>query len=205
MHEATRWRQPATVKLLIQSYCRINMRNNEGDAPMDIARREDYKEIVAEFSGLNGSGTCNLEDSCGCAELKRLLFHDKSMLKCCNDPKKLMWVADNGKDHKHDSEEAITPRDQVINLKKSWQEKLEDARAEVVAKYESRIAEVEKRCKNKVDLIERQCSKRMISVQKVISDSVLCSVRSPSAPDMGKSFVIFRTPSNRSFNRPISS
>ncbi len=54
---------------------------------------------------------------------------------------------------------------------KSWQEKLENARAEMVATYKSRIAEVEKEYQQKVFSLEKQCLQRPSVMRRVYSDS----------------------------------
>lgn len=52
LHEAVRWRHGRVVKILMNSDCRINVRNEQGQTPMDIARRDGFNEIVALLTGL---------------------------------------------------------------------------------------------------------------------------------------------------------
>ena len=52
LHEAVRWRHGLAVKILMNSDCRINIRNEQGQTPMDIARKDGFNEIVALLTGL---------------------------------------------------------------------------------------------------------------------------------------------------------
>ena len=53
---------------------------------------------------------------------------------------------------------------------RSWQEKMENARAEVIASYKSRIAEVAREYQLKVSSLEKQCSQKPSTVRRVRSD-----------------------------------
>lgn len=52
LHEAVRWRHGRVVKMLMNSDCRINVRNEQGQTPMDMARKAGFNEIVALLTGL---------------------------------------------------------------------------------------------------------------------------------------------------------
>lgn len=179
LHEAARWRHPSTVQLLMHSDCRINMRNAQGETPMEIARREGYNEVIAQLSGL---GNCNLQDTCGCSELRKLLFQNKETLKT-DDLQKIKLSCQEGESIADQLEEKIrrTSESRVLQMEHSWQERLELARTELLAQCESRIAEVEQQCKVKVAQIERQCSERLQAARAVLAD-VMQAERAPSAP-----------------------
>ena len=42
----------STVQLLMSSDCRINVRNEQGLTPMEIANRDKNNDIIAQLSGL---------------------------------------------------------------------------------------------------------------------------------------------------------
>ena len=52
LHEAVKCRHGNVVKTLMNSDCRINIRNEQGQTPMDIARKDGFNEIVALLTGL---------------------------------------------------------------------------------------------------------------------------------------------------------
>ena len=52
LHEAVQHRQKTTVQLLMKSDCRLNLRNEQGESPMDVARKNDFREIMNLLSGL---------------------------------------------------------------------------------------------------------------------------------------------------------
>ena len=58
LHEAVRWRHGRVVKILMNSDCRINVRNEQGQTPMDIARKDGFNEIVALLTGLEVEYVC---------------------------------------------------------------------------------------------------------------------------------------------------
>ena len=58
LHEAVRWRHGQAVKILMNSDCRINIRNEQGQTPMDIARKDGFNEIVALLTGLEVEHMC---------------------------------------------------------------------------------------------------------------------------------------------------
>lgn len=150
--------------------CRINVRNLEGERPMDIARKEGQNDIVSELSGL-GLSIHNLEESYGHEELKKLLFEESmSKFDKLKNPK---WISEE--------ENGRNSTDSGLSIE-SWERKLESAKAEVMAKYESRIQEVERYYKKKVNLMEQQCSRHLNTASRQqLSDSAFD--RSPSAPD----------------------
>ncbi len=156
IHEAARWNQTSTVRVLMQSGCRINMKNNEGDNPMKIARKDGYNDVVAELSGL-AMALRNSEEITEGSDIKNIMLHNKSTSEFDGKKQNTDFLSVN-----------------------SWEKTLEKTRAEVIAKYESRIAEVEKQHKKKIDMIERQCSQRLRSVNRVLSTY---DHRSNSAPD----------------------
>ena len=169
MHEAAKGRRQKMIKLLMSSDCRINMRNMENETPIDIARKEGYSEIVMEMSGL-GYRECN------CHEIKRILFQDKDVIRKCDDVNKL-------KLNQETSDESNVLNHLREKLKddtteQSWQEKLEQARAEVLARCESRIAQVERHCQDKVAKMERQCSRQLEVARSVLGDSFDSSLAS---------------------------
>ena len=155
----------------MQSDCRTNMRNMEGETAIDIAFKEGYDKIVAELSGL-GKRRLNFQESSGCGEIRKLLLHDKEDddTRLSREGEKLWKKERNLKKHR---------KSEQLTLETSWQEKLDTARAEVLAKYESRIAEVEKQYRMKVNLIEQQYSRHL----GVRFNSYRGFGRSPSAPD----------------------
>ena len=121
---------------------------------MNIARKEGCNEVIDELSGL----TLALQNS-EHSELKNVLFN-KSIIKV-------------------DEKKQNTDSNNFLSVK-SWENKLEITRAEVISKYESRIAEVETQHRKKIEMIERQCSQRLRSVNRVLSTY---DHRSTSAPD----------------------
>lgn len=153
VHEAARWRHPSIVQLLMHSDCRINMRNSQGETPMEIARREGYNEIIAQLSGL---GNYNLHEQCGSSQLREILFQTKESLKS-NDMKKLKLICQDGENHLENN----AYESGVFQMEYLWKERLEAARTEMMARYESRIAQVEQKCRLRVAQIERQCSERL--------------------------------------------
>lgn len=185
MHEAARWRHPTTIKLLMHSDCRINMRNSSNETPIDIAQKEGYNEITAQLSGL-GLTNYNFGDSCGCAELRKILFHNKDKLKS-EDLKKIDLKCSDGENIVNHIEEKIrrSSDDRLFLAEQSWQEKLESVRAEVMAQCQSRIAEVELQCQRKVAMIEQQCYQRIGMARRALGDSF---DRSPSAPEECEDF-----------------
>lgn len=158
--------------------CRVNIRNLDNETPIDIAQREGFTEIAAQLSGLN---SCNLQESCGCLALRKLLFQDKKLLKS-DELKKLKWNNEDGENIVNCIEEKIrrTSDNRVLEVEQSWEEKLKKARADVLRQCESRIAEVEKQYKRKVAMIERQCSRRVNMAKELLRDG---EDRSPSAPN----------------------
>ncbi len=220
LHEATKWCQRSTIKVLINAYCRTNMRNHKGNTPMDIARREGHTEIAAELTGL-GTTSFSFEDSSSCAELRQLLFHDKLAMKS-ESPKKWILEVEDRTDSSNSrrsskislsSPFALEERSGSNNSRRSlkvgkaspfaveetWGEKLQSVQAEVKAKYESRIAEVKKSYQDKVDRIERRCSQQLSSLKggSGLADSWPSSgnERSPSAPEHQGFKFILHTPS----------
>lgn len=185
MHEAAKWRQQTTIKLLMHSDCRINMRNSDNETPIDIAQKEGYNDITAQLSGL-GFTNYNLQDSCGCMELRRILFEDKEKLKS-EELKKINPKCSDGENIINHIEEKIrrTSDDRLLLAEQSWREKLEHVRAEVMAQCESRIAQVELQCQRKVAMIERQCTQRIGAARRALGDSF---DRSPSAPEQCENF-----------------
>lgn len=177
LHEATKSGHLKTVKVLMMAECRVNVRNNENDTPIDIAQKEGFIEITAQLSGLN---SCNLQESCGCLALRKILFQDKKLLKS-DELKKLKWNNEDGENIVSCIEEKIrrTSDNRVLEVEQSWEEKLKKAHADVLRQCESRIAEVEMQCKRKVAMIEQQCSKRLNMAKELLGD---CEHRSPSAP-----------------------
>ena len=169
----------------MHSDCRINMRNSSNEIPTDIAQKEGYNDIVAQLSGL-GLTNYNLHDSCGCLELRKILFQDKESLKS-EELKKIDVKCSEGENIVNHIEEKIrrTSDDRLLLAEQSWQERLELARAEVLAKCESRIAQVELQCQRKVAMIERQCSQKIGLAKRALGDSF---DRSPSAPEQCENF-----------------
>ena len=149
---------------------------------MDIASKEGYNDIMVQLSGLTN---CNLQEShCSCAELKRILFREKEIFKT-DDLKTLKMSSKEGENIAIQLEERIrrTSESQMIEANHTvWHERLELARAEVVAHCESRIAEVEEQCKMKVARIERQCNERLLAARQMLMDVS----RVPSAPSLSR-------------------
>ena len=42
----------------MNSDCRLNLRNDHGESPMDVARRKDFRDIMNLLSGLDVSSVC---------------------------------------------------------------------------------------------------------------------------------------------------
>jgi hypothetical protein len=166
------------VKVLMMAECRVNVRNSDNETPIDIAQREGFTEIATQLSGLN---SCNLQESCGCLALRKILFQDKKVLKS-DELKKLKWNNEDGENIVSCIEEKIrkSSDNRVMEVEQSWEERLQKARADVLRQCESRIAEVEMQCKRKVAMIERQCSQRVNMAQTLMGDG---EGRSPSAPN----------------------
>jgi hypothetical protein len=190
MHEAARWNHPTTIKVLMDSYCRINLRNNDGETPMDIAKKEGHSRIAAELSGL-GTNISSFEESFGCDELRYLLFNSKLL-----DDSKSKWMMDMESKSPLMSKwiepktpvTPLTPRTPAsrgsdFSFENCWQEKLERAQ-DVKSKYGKRIMEVEKSSQKKALQIEQQCllTKRL---QQRVSEAL---IRSPSAPEHQTTF-----------------
>ena len=68
----------------------------------------------------------------------------------------------------------------MVQNERTWREKVEMARAEVVAHCESRIAEVERQCQMRVAQIEKQCTARLQAARDALGES--CRSRVPSVP-----------------------
>lgn len=147
------------------------MRNSEGEMPVDVAHREGFTDIESVLVQAGRLSTCNLDDSCECIELKKLLFDDSYILKS-KEMTKLKSSFEKRENQTIDGCTKDISRKGLLEVnEKSWQEKLESARTEVVTKYESRIAEVEKQYRLKVDSIEKQCSRKLISMRRVLSNN----------------------------------
>ena len=149
---------------------------------MDIARKEGYNEIIARLSGL-GPENCNIHGKCDCNELRQILFNSSEKFKT-DDFKKLKKLSteDGGESIASHLEEKIrrTSESRVLKIEQSWQERLELARAEVLAHCETRIAEVEHQCKEKVAMVEQRCSERLQAAKSILANVV--GDRAPSAP-----------------------
>ena len=134
---------------------------------MNIARKENHREVVAELTTL---GTMSVfEENFSNMELKKLLFHnDKSkwISEEVGLPEKKAWLA--GADTK------------TFNVGKTWHEQLVEAQGNVRSKYGSRITEVEKKRRNKMDAIEKQCTAKGVGRRGVHKAT---PHRSPSAPE----------------------
>lgn len=169
----------------MQSECRVNVKNRAGLTPMDIAKQEGYNDMIAQLSGL---GNCNLHsnEDCDCEELRKILFHNNEMK--ADDLKKLKWKGADGAIIATKLEEKIrrTSETTALQLEHTWQEKMQLARAEVLAHCESRIVEIERECKMKVARIERQCSQRMQAARDILGGDDT-PLRPPSAPSAAPS------------------
>lgn len=164
----------------MESHCRTNMRNHDKATPMDIARREGFSEVATELSGLGSSYTV-FDESYGCADLRQLLFNDKSPKLSSSRKSWMLDIEPEETISKKKSANTLTVDSDLLSS--SWDERLRSAQEEVKAKYECRIAEVERSYQNKVEMIERQCSQRLTALRQ----QKQLDVRSPSAPD-GKAF-----------------
>ena len=60
LHEAVAHQHKSTVQVLMNSNCRLNLRNDHGESPMDVARRRDFRDIMNLLSGLDVSSMCVL-------------------------------------------------------------------------------------------------------------------------------------------------
>lgn len=173
-----------TVKVLMTLYCRINMRNNEGDTPMDIARKEGRSKITAELSGL-GTNISTFEESFGCDELRHFLFHDKLAFNF-DDAKqeKSKWLVDI-ESNIPASRSSKGSDTKMFSVDSCWQETLEQAQDGVKTKYE-----VEKSYRNKVDQITQKCFLHEADTRKMHLLKHLDENRSPSAPELAFSLVV---------------
>ena len=119
---------------------------------------------------------CNLQPDtqCNCAELRRILFQtqESDMQLKTDDLKKLKWTGKDGERIANHIEEKIrrTSEVRVLEIEKSWQEKVAMARAEVLAHCESRIMEVEQQYQAKLEAIQHQCSRRLEAVRDALND-----------------------------------
>ena len=52
LHGAVKNGHTSTVQLLMSSDCRVNVRNEQGLTPMEIASRDHNNDIIAQLSGL---------------------------------------------------------------------------------------------------------------------------------------------------------
>lgn len=170
MHEAAKGRRQKMIKLLISSDCRINMRNLENETPIDIARKEGYGDIVSEMSGLGYT-------ECNCHEIKRILFQDRDAILKCDDVNKLTMNQETNNENNILNHLREKLRDD-FTVEQSWKDKLDQARAEVLAKCESRIAQVERHCQDKVAKMERQYSRQLEAARSVLGDSFDSSLAS---------------------------
>ena len=89
-----------------------------------------------------------------------------------DDLKKLKWTGKDGERIANHIEEKIrrTSEVRVLEMEKSWQEKVAMARAEVLAHCESRIMEVEQQYQAKLEAIQHQCSRRLEAVRDALND-----------------------------------
>ena len=58
----------------------------------------------------------------------------------------------------------------MVQNEKTWREKVETARAQVLAHCESRIAEVERQCQMRVAQIEKQCTDRLQAARDALGE-----------------------------------
>ena len=58
LHEAVAHHRKSTVQVLMSSNCRLNLRNDHSESPMDVARRRDFRDIMNLLSGLDVSRAC---------------------------------------------------------------------------------------------------------------------------------------------------
>lgn len=193
LHEAAKWGHVSTTRVLVDSYCRINMRNHDGHTPMDVAHREGYGKVATELSslGVNAFNSSSFEDSCGCNELRKLLLSDKSTSKSDVGEEKLKWLL-GAKEKAFEKMHRVQKSD-TLCLSRSWDEKLRSARAEIKSKYESRIAEIETRYQKRVDAMiqcqgSSRCSVPLGGQGRKVKNPE--HERSPSAPDP-KTFSFF--------------
>lgn len=110
---------------------------------MDIAKTCGYDDIIALLSGPTNRNRLN---KCSCTEQQRILFRDRKF-----SPEEVTKLRVSGN----------TCLSQTLQAETQWQKQLEIAKAELVARYESRIADVEKQCRKKVAQIERACGERL--------------------------------------------
>jgi hypothetical protein len=173
LHQAVQHRHKTTVQVLMSSDCRLNLRNEQGESPMDVARKNEFREIMNLLSGLE---ECNLQldNQCNCVELRRILFQnpDSDMQLKTEDLKKLKWSGKDGERIVNHIEEKIrrTSEVRVLEMEKHWQEKVAMARAEVLAHCESRIIEVEEQYRARLEQVQRQCSERLEAVRAALSE-----------------------------------
>ena len=144
---------------------------------MDIAKRDGCNPLISQLSGLD---ICNISlnsDNCYCNAI-----HPNETI---GSPKSLSWS---------NTEEVIpnycystlrltsSPRDQEAQSEpSSWQEKLEQSRAQVLANCESRIAELELQCRQNVAKVERQCSQRLQVTKDLLIDSTTRILSAPQS------------------------
>ena len=207
LHEAVRWSHLTTVKILKRAGCRVNLKNNEDDMPVDIAHREGLEDIEAELLRYSRLSSGSLNDSCECNELKKMLFSygsfskpqdlndmkpfedgdrltvdslPRSNFSCRGSKSPCREITSRSSFNSIASEDMVQSKASSRSTRKqsslegveekSWFEKLESARAEVVATYKSRIAEVEKEYQQKVSSLEKQCLQKPGVMRRVYSD-----------------------------------
>lgn len=201
--------------------CRVNVRNERGLTPMEIARREGYNDIIGQLSGLQ----VNCVGIYARAKEKSLLlsilrmrvpykwYFFPHLQNCSPIQRESGGLADsydefrflllrneansviespsfstNCRSRTDSLQSSISIEDsllksslsRMVQNEKTWREKVEMARAEVLAHCESRIAEVEKQCQMRVARIEKQCTNRLQAAKDALSDST--KSRAPSAP-----------------------
>lgn len=175
LHEAVRNNHISTVKLLMSADCRVNVRNEQGLTPIEIAGQERNNELVTQLSGLQKF--YNDED-----ELRQLLFQDnKTGLTKKAHLKKLRW-SDSQLQKKDINKMKKKSESMLRHMEQIWKDRVDLARSEVLAHCQNRIAEVEKQCQAHVARIERQCCASIEQARQQYMSSSDDEERTPSAP-----------------------
>ncbi len=145
---------------------------------MDIAKTGGYDDIVTLLTGLAFTSN-NLSSER--TKPRRIFFKDEDPITLEN-----LWKL------QHDGNVASrlennhgTSGSPGLRVESVWQEKLELAKAEVIARYESRIADVELQCRKKVARIEKACGQRLQAARQLLGEFSSGELdRVPSAPSL---------------------
>ncbi len=151
---------------------------------MDIAKSCSYDDIIALLSGATNHNSLS---SCRCTEYRRILRQNG---KICPEELRTLGGCQEGKKSAHKTSEL-----ELLHAGMNWEDRLEVVKAELVARYESRIADVEVQCRKKVAQIERACGERLQAARQVLREFPDGDLdKSKSAPSLHRSFLPSASP-----------